>query len=155
MHLTHKPFGELINGQEVHLYSLENEKGMKVNITNYGGIITHLFVPDRNGNVEDIVLGFDSLEPYLKDHPYLGAIIGRFANRIAHGKFTLNGNEYKLLINNGPNHLHGGGEGFDKKFWMPLTEKSDNEVSLKLYYTSLDMEEGYPGNLKTEVTYTL
>lgn len=155
MILSKKSFGKLRNGQEVYLYSLENDKGVKVNITNYGGIITHLFVPDRNGKKEDIVVGFDSLEPYLREHPYLGAIIGRYANRIANGKFKLNGKEYKLLINNGPNHLHGGGEGFDKKLWMGITEESENEVSLKLNYTSLHMEEGYPGNMKTEVVYTL
>jgi aldose 1-epimerase len=155
MDITRTLFGKLRNGQDVYLYTLENDNQVKINITNYGGIITHLFVPDRHSNVSDVVLGFDDFESYLGDHPYLGAIVGRFANRIGGGKFSLNAKEYKLLVNNGPNHLHGGAEGFDKKLWLALTEKSKDSVSLKLNYISPDMEEGYPGNLKTEVIYSL
>lgn len=128
---------------------------MEVDITNYGGIVTAIRIPDRKKEPGDIVLGFDNLEDYLGEHPYFGAIVGRCANRIDKGEFTLEGKEYKLVQNNGPNHLHGGTRGFDKVLWTAATEKTMDSVSLKLGYVSEDMEEGYPGNLMVEVDYTL
>ncbi len=128
---------------------------MEVYITNYGGIVTSIRIPDKNKVPGDVVLGFDNLEDYLGEHPYFGAIVGRFANRIDKGQFTLEGKEYTLAQNNGPNHLHGGIHGFDKVLWTAATEKSLDSVSLKLGYVSEDMEEGYPGNLLVEVEYSL
>jgi aldose 1-epimerase len=149
------PFGTS-DGETVTLYTFKNKGGMEVRIMNYGGIITHLFVPDRDGKIEDIVLGFDNLEDYLsKSPPYFGAIVGRYGNRIANGKFTLNGVEYNLARNNGPNHLHGGIKGFDKVVWNAETFENGDAVGLKLNYLSKDMEEGYPGNLNLVVTYTI
>ena len=149
------PFGTS-DGKPVTLYTFKNKSGMEVRIMNYGGIITHLFVPDRQGKIEDIVLGFDNLDDYLtKSPPYFGAIVGRYGNRIADGKFTLNGVEYNLARNNGPNHLHGGIKGFDKVVWDAETFENAAAVGLKLTYLSKDMEEGYPGNLSVEVTYTI
>jgi len=143
------------NGEKVFLYSLENKNGVKVKITNFGGIVTSIIVPDREGNFEDVVLGFDSLSGYLNEHPYFGSIVGRYGNRIAHGEFMLDGESYKLARNNGENHLHGGISGFDKKLWKSESFKAENEVGVILNYTSPDMEEGYPGNLETTVTYLL
>ncbi len=143
------------NGEKVFLYSLENESGMRVNITNYGGIVTSIIVPDREGNYEDVVLGFDSLSGYLNDHPYFGCIVGRYGNRIAYGEFTLDEELYKLASNNGENHLHGGISGFDKKLWKSESFQVENGVGVIMNYTSHDMEEGYPGNLETTVTYLL
>ncbi len=155
MKITKSKFGDLDDQQEVMLFSLENDNGILVKITNYGGIITHIYTPDKNGKNDDVVLGFDEFEKYTGEHPYFGAIVGRFANRIAGGKFELNGKLYKLAVNNGPNHLHGGIEGFDKKLWTAWTEKKEGEVILKLAYESEHMEEGYPGNLMVEVSYSL
>jgi aldose 1-epimerase len=146
-------FGTADN-QPVDLYTLTNENGVVAKITNYGGIITSLSVPDKNGKMEDIVLGYDSLSGYLKSTPYFGAIIGRYGNRIAKGKFTLDGKAYKLDTNNIGNHLHGGIKGFDKVVWT-ATPTEGTEPSLKLTYLSKDGEEGYPGNLSVEVIYTL
>lgn len=149
------PFGSS-DGAPVTLYTFKNKSGMEVRIMNYGGIITHLFVPDRQGKIEDIVLGFDNLDDYLtKSPPYFGAIVGRYGNRIANGKFQLNGVEYNLARNNGPNHLHGGIKGFDKVVWDAEPFENDAAVGLKLTYLSKDMEEGYPGNLSVKVTYTI
>ncbi len=144
-------FGKTADGEAVDLYTLTNSKGMEVQITNYGGIIVSLKTPDRAGKVGDVVLGFESLDGYLKPHPFFGALVGRYANRIAKGRFTLNGTEYKLAQNNGGNHIHGGARGFDKRVWKA------REVSggLELVYASKDGEEGYPGNLMTTVTYQL
>ena len=148
------PFGKA-DQKEVFLYTLTNSNGIVVKITNYGGIITSLLVPDKDGRMGDIVLGYDSLEGYLASSPYFGAIVGRYANRIAKGKFTLNGKNYKLAINNGNNSLHGGLKGFDKVVW-DATEMNDTAgVHLILTYLSKDGEEGYPGNLKVKVVYTL
>ncbi len=144
-----------VEGKEVDLYTLKNARGMVIKITNYGGIIQTLTAPDRNGNYEDIVLGYDSLNQYVNNSPYFGAIIGRYGNRIAKGRFTLNGKEYKLATNNGPNHLHGGIKGFDKKVWKAKPFKTDQSVGLELTYLSKDGEEGYPGNLNVKVVYTL
>jgi aldose 1-epimerase len=153
--ISKETFGELPDGQKADLYTLTNANGMTVNITNYGGIITKLTAPDKKGEWADVVLGFDSLPPYLKGHPFFGALVGRYGNRIAKGKFKLNGQEYSLAINNGPNALHGGTKGFDKVIWKATEIKQDSIVGLQLEYTSKDMEEGYPGNLTVKVIYTL
>ncbi len=134
-------------------YVLKNKNGMEVHVTNFGGIITKVLTKNKSGKMGDIVLGFDRAEDYEKNsqHPYFGALIGRYGNRIAKGRFTLDGKEYKLAVNNGPNHLHGGIKGFDKVFWD--TKQEGNKLSLS--YLSRDGEEGYPGNLKVYVTYEL
>jgi len=155
MELTKEHYGKIPNGQEAHLYTLSNSKGMTVKITNYGGIVTEIRVPDKKGNIEDVVLGFHNLEGYLGEHPYFGALIGRYANRIARGTFTLEGKTYKLALNNGSNHIHGGIKGFDKVLWQVTEIREPEEVGIKLFYRSKDGEEGYPGNLETTVTYTL
>lgn len=138
---------------ELQQFTLVNQNGIQVKILNYGGIITSILAPDQNGQPDDVVLGFDQPEAYQEKHPFFGAIVGRYANRIAHGKFTLNGKDYTLATNNGPNHLHGGNHGFDKVMWEPVLYASENR--LKLSYTSPDGEEGYPGNLDVTVAYTL
>jgi len=151
-----KPFGKTADGTAVDQFTLTNKHGMVVTIITYGGIVTGIHVPDRDGKMSDVVLGHDTLEGYLAGHPYFGALIGRVANRIAKGKFTLDGKEYTLAINNGPNSLHGGKEGFDKKVWQFLSEVSGpNYVGIKLRYVSKEGEEGYPGTLTTQVTYSL
>lgn len=148
-------FGETKDGEKVDLYTLINGSGMIVKITNYGGIVTTIIVPDKKGEFADVVLGFDNLEDYLGAHPYFGAIVGRYGNRIAKGKFTLNGVTYTLATNNGNNHLHGGMKGFDKVVWQAREIKTENEVGVRLSYVSKDGEEGYPGNLSVFVTYSL
>ena len=150
-----KPFGNLPDGQTVSLYILTNAEGMKVSVTNYGGIITEVIVPDKNGKMGDVVLGYDNLEGYLKDNPYFGALIGRYGNRIGKGKFSLNDKEYTLATNNGPNHLHGGVKGFDKVLWSAKKIESDGHIGLELTYVSKDGEEGYPGSLSVKVNYIL
>lgn len=147
--MTKESYGD-IDGQPVFKYTLQN-KDVKVQITNLGGIITNIFTPDKNGQLADITLGYDSLNGYKTNGPYFGAIIGRYANRIANGTFTLDGRKYSLAINNGPNALHGGIKGFDKKVW----ESYEKDGSLVLKYVSADMEEGYPGEVTTIVTYRL
>ncbi|WP_234567908.1 aldose epimerase family protein [Rhodohalobacter sp. 614A] len=146
-------FGTMDDGSPVQLFTLENANGMEVSVTNYGGIVTSIKVPDKNGNIENVVLGFDDLEQYKSGHPFFGAIAGRYANRIAEGRFELNGEVYDLATNDGENHLHGGVEGFDKKRWNAEVNEEENSVTLS--YLSPDGEEGYPGNLDVEVTYTL
>ena len=148
-------FGRMPDGREVELYTLTNTNGLKARIMTYGAIVVSLEVPDRNGKLADITLGFDTLEGYLKGHPYFGAIVGRYGNRIGKGKFTLNGIEYQLATNNGENHLHGGIKGFDKVLWDAEPVRQDDAVGVKLTYLSKDGEEGYPGNLSCTVTYTL
>jgi aldose 1-epimerase len=148
-------FGELADGTPMSMYTLTNRKGANMKVINYGGIITSLTMPDRNGKLEDIVLGYDSLERYLTASPYFGALIGRYGNRIAKGKFSLDGKEYTLAVNNGANHLHGGIKGFDKVIWTAQQQPAEEGVALKLTYVSKDLEEGYPGNLNVEVVYTL
>ena len=149
-------FGKTADGTPVTRYTLKNSKGMVAKIMTYGGIITELHVPDKNGTFDDVVLGFDNLDAYLKGHPFFGAIAGRVANRIAKGRFTLDGTEYKLATNNGPNALHGGLKGFDKKVWKEAQQGSKNhDFWIKLLYVSPDGEEGYPGTLASTVTYTL
>lgn len=148
-------FGQLPDGRAVELYTLTNENGAEVKITNYGGIVTSLKVPDKEGNVEDVVLGFDSLDGYLQEGvPYFGAIIGRFGNRIANAQFVLGGETYELATNDGPNHLHGGAIGYDKVLWEAESFEEEKSAGVKLHYLSRDMEEGYPGNLSVDVTYT-
>lgn len=154
MPISDQPFGQLPDGSAVTRYTLFNGN-LQACILNYGGILQSLQVPDRNGKLADIVLGFDSLEPYLDEHPYFGALIGRYANRIADGKFSLDGKDYQLSCNNGPNHLHGGNQGFDRKLWEAEARESEQGPQLILRYLSPDGEEGYPGNLQVEVTYTL
>ena len=146
-------FGKMPDGTPVERFTLTNAKGLELKAMSYGGIITSLRVPDRDGKLDDIVLGFDSLEGYLKDHPFFGAIIGRYGNRIAKGQFTLDGKTYKLAVNNDVNHLHGGNKGFDKVLWTVEPVAGSNAISFSR--TSPDGEEGYPGNLRVRVTYTL
>ncbi len=142
------------DGQPVDLYTLVNRNGLVAKITTYGAMLTELHVPDRNGKLADVVLGFDSLEGYLKGHPFFGCTTGRYANRIAKGQFTLDGQTYKLATNNGPNHLHGGLKGFDKKIWQAKEQLSPLGPSVTFTYTSPDGEEGYPGKLSVVVMYT-
>ena len=153
--VSRSPFGVLPSGDSVEQYTLTNRHGMSVQVITYGGIITAIRVPDRDRTLGDIVLGFDSLEGYLHDSPYFGAIVGRYANRIARGRFTLDGSTYRLAVNNGVNHLHGGLRGFDKVLWTAESFQSDSGVGVVLRYTSPDGEEGYPGTLKVQVTYRL
>lgn len=147
-------FGTLPDGKTADLFTLKNANGMEVKISNYGGTIVSWTAPDKNGKYTNITLGCDSLSGYLKGVPYFGALVGRYGNRIANGKFTLDGKEYHLPQNNGVNALHGGIKGFDKVLWT-ATPVDGEEPQLKLAYISADGEEGYPGNLTTEVIYTL
>ena len=151
--ITRSSFGTA-GGKEVFLYTLINSKGTEVKITNFGGIVTSWISADKNNQKSNIVLGYDSLSGYLATHPYFGAIVGRYGNRIAKGKFSIDSVEYTLAINNGPNHLHGGVVGFDKVVWEPTVE-NDSVPSLLLSYLSKDGDEGYPGNLNVDVHYTL
>lgn len=148
-------YGTTAKGEKIDSYKLKNQKGMEVDIMTYGGIITSLKVPNKAGVSEEVVIGFNNFEQYTKDNPYFGALIGRYGNRIAKGKFTLDGKEYKLATNNGENALHGGPEGFHRRIWTVEEAKGGNAAVLKLKYISKDMEEGYPGNLTVFVTYTL
>ena len=155
MNIDKIQFGKTIDGIDVEKYVMSNNKGMEISIIDFGGIITSWTAADKKGNYKDIVLGFNTLAEYEAETPYFGALIGRYSNRIAEGKFNLEGQEYTLAVNNGFNHIHGGLKGFDKVFWDAKTILNDSTVSLALSYLSKDMEEGYPGNLKTKVTYTL
>lgn len=155
MSIKKESFGKTPDGKEVFAYTLTNANGIRAQILTYGGIVKSLYVPDSNGKVADVVLGYDSLNEYINDTVYFGAIIGRYANRIAKGKFTLEGTEYTLAKNNGPNHLHGGIKGFHKVVWDGRAIEQDDGPALKLTYDSPDGEEGYPGNLRCTVIYTL
>lgn len=155
MGITSEPWGTTKDGEHVELFTLENKNGLEAKITSYGGIIVSLKTPDKNGVMGDVVLGFDNLADYETRSPYFGAITGRYANRIANGKFTLDGKEYRLALNDGPNSLHGGHVGFDKQVWKVKKIYHSNEVGLELTRTSADGEEGYPGTLKCMVTYFL
>lgn len=148
-------FGKTRDGQVVEMYELTNRNGMVAKIITYGGIVTELYAPDRQGRLENVVLGFDDLARYEAGHPYFGCITGRVANRIARGRFVLNGVEYTLATNNGPNHLHGGLKGFDKRIWKARAMETPAGPAVELNYISPDGEEGYPGELNTLVTYTL
>ena len=151
MSISRKTFGSGPDGEDVHLFKLNNNHGVEISITNYGGTIVSIMAPDRKGKFEDIALGYETLDEYVKNPRYFGALIGRYANRIAGGKFSLNGIEYQLAQNNGTNHLHGGVKGFDKRVWQ-ATETTDG---LHLEYFSPDGEENYPGNLNVAVDYSL
>jgi aldose 1-epimerase len=152
---TRTPFGQLPDGRAVEQFTLTNAHGIEARVITYGGIITSIRAPDRSGHLDDIVLGFDSLAGYLRDSPYFGAIVGRYANRIANGQFSLDGTTYHFTKNNGPNTLHGGVRGFDKVVWTGEPFQTDSGVGVTLRYTSKDGEEGFPGTLTARVTYTL
>jgi aldose 1-epimerase len=149
------PFGKTPDGVPVEAYAISNGKGMTATVITYGALLTELHVPDKKGNLADVVLGMDNLDGYLKGHPYFGATVGRVANRIANGKFTLDGKEYQLAVNNKPNHLHGGTKGFDKVVWKVKNAPAKDGDSVTFTYSSPDGEEGYPGKLDVTVTYTL
>jgi aldose 1-epimerase len=153
--ITKKLFGTLPDGTAVDLYTLRNSKGMEAQITTYGGIVTSLKVPGRHGTSDDVVLGYDHLDGYLKTTPYFGALIGRYGNRIANGRFTLDGKAYPLAVNDGSNHLHGGLKGFDKVIWTARPVDTANGPTLQLTYLSPDGEEGYPGNLLVTAVYAV
>lgn len=155
MNIKKEPFGKTNDGKEVMLYSLCNDHNMTVKIITYGGTVTSIQVPGKDGKIDDVVFGFNTLPEYLAEHPYFGVIAGRYANRIAKGRFVLNGVEYKLAVNDGENHLHGGIVGFDKVVWDSAEIKTGEAVGVSLFYLSKDGEEGYPGNLRTTVKYLL
>ncbi len=148
-------YGEMPDGREVTLFTLTNANGMKVKLTNYGAITVAVETPDKKGEIADVTLGYETLDDWLGSKDYFGATVGRYANRIAKGKFTLEGETYELATNNGPNHLHGGEKGFDKVLWDAEEVKTEDSVGVKFTYLSEDGEEGYPGNLKVTATYTL
>tara|TARA_A100001011_G_scaffold115401_1_gene121941 strand:- start:3091 stop:4221 length:1131 start_codon:yes stop_codon:yes gene_type:complete len=153
--LSEKEYGVLDDGTIIKQYIFENDNQMKVKIINYGAIVVSIEVPDKYGKINDVVLGYDSIEGYVQDPSYFGAIVGRIGNRIAKGKFSLDGQDYTLAINNNENHLHGGIKGFNKRVWSPEIIKLNDAPALKLTYVSSDGEEGYPGNLTLEVTYSI
>lgn len=148
-------FGKLSDGTEIELYTLKNAQGLVAKVITYGATLTELWVPDKNGKSADVVLGFDNLKQYEGQHPYFGATVGRYANRIAKGKFTLDGKEYSLAINNGPNSLHGGKVGFSRKVWKAEPVKQAHAAAVRFSYLSQNGEENYPGNLRVAVTYAL
>lgn len=153
--IEQQKWGHLEDGQVVKLFTLTSQTGLEIKLTNYGGIITSIKTPDKDGSYDNIVLGYNSLEEYLNKSPHFGALTGRVANRIAKGEFELNDKKYELAINNGPNHLHGGIKAFDKRLWNAETINNPQAPGVKLSYLSKDGEEGYPGNLNAEVIYTL
>jgi len=155
MKITQKPFG-IVENKEITLFELTNSKGLTVKIMNYGAIVTSIQIPDKKNYIGEIVMGFDHLKQYLESNPYFGAVCGRYANRIAKGSFMVDGKEYKLAINNEPNALHGGLKAFDKRVWSveKIIEHPD-KVGVLLAYISKDMEEGYPGNLRVSVLYSI
>lgn len=153
--VTKESFGQTEDGRPVDLYTLRNDNGLTAKISTYGALLTEMRVPDRNGVGADVVCGFSDLDGYLAGHPYFGATTGRYANRIANGRFTLNGRDHVLATNNEPNHLHGGVVGFDKRVWDAAIARSSLGPAVKFSYLSPDGEEGYPGNLRVEVIYTL
>src|SRR6266567_4965132 len=148
-------FGTLEDGTVIEAFTLRNVRGAMVKVITYGGTLTELWVPDKNGKLGDVVFGFDGLKGYLGSHPYFGSTVGRYANRIAKGKFTLDGKEYTLAINNGPNSLHGGKIGFDRRVWKAEPLREPSAAAVRFTYLSPDGEENYPGNLSVSVTYTL
>jgi aldose 1-epimerase len=155
MSITREIFGTTAAGVAIDRYALTNPSGIVATIMTYGGTLVSLQAPDRHGTLGDVVLGFDTLEPYLGDHPYFGALIGRYGNRIADGRFQLRGVEYTVAQNDGSNHLHGGPNGFHRAIWQAQAHHSDSAPALALTYRSRDGEEGYPGNLEVMVGYTL
>ncbi len=155
MKIDRENFGLTPDEKKVEIFTFENRNGMRIKITNYGARVTSVLAPDRSGKLDDIVLGYDNLDDYLKDEFYLGAIVGRYANRIAGGKFVLNNKQYDLTVNSGKNHLHGGRRGFDKVVWDAKRIIDDEGLGLKLSYISIAGEEGYPGRLNVDVIYIL
>ncbi len=150
-----EPYGQMPDGTSISQYTLTNAKGMTMKVINLGGVITSLTAPDRSGNFEDVVLGYDSLAGYIKKGSFFGALVGRYGNRIGNAKFVLDGKTYELGKNNGPNNLHGGPKGFDQRVWSIEEFAVDNGTAIKLSYTSEDMEAGFPGTLQTQVIYHL
>ncbi|WP_404341773.1 aldose epimerase family protein [Pseudoalteromonas mariniglutinosa] len=150
-----RAYGVLADQTAINKVTLTNSNGVRVDVINYGGIITRIETPDSQGNMANIVLGMDNLQDYVNSSTYFGAIIGRFGNRIAKGKFSLNGTDYQLATNDGDNHLHGGVQGFDKKVWQMTPSTTANSAAVTLRLVSPDGDQGYPGTLTTEVTYTL
>jgi aldose 1-epimerase len=153
--IVRAPFGKTLEGVPADIFTLRNANGLEARITNYGGVVVSLSAPDRDGQMGDVVLGFDDLDGYLTHKSYFGALVGRYSNRIAKGKFTLNGVSYSLEINNGPNSLHGGREGFDKAVWEARPKEDGMGPALELTYLSHEGEEGYPGALSVKAVYTL
>jgi len=153
--VTLAPFARTPDDQNVDVVTLRNQNGIEIRVMTYGATILSIKTPDKSGQLDDITLGFDSFAPYVDKSPYFGAIVGRYGNRIAKGKFTLDGRTYTLATNNGPNHLHGGTKGFDKRIWTADPFQNASGVGVKLTYVSADGEEGYPGQLTARVTYTL
>jgi len=152
--ITSEEFGIMPDGQKAYIFTLINNQGLKAKITDYGAKLVSLEVPDKNGNLADVILGYSTFEEYLKGDQYFGATVGRYANRIAKGKFMLEGKEYQLALNNGPNHLHGGPKGYQSLIWKSEVIEIDGYPCLKFSYQSPDGEEGYPGNLDIEVIYS-
>ncbi|HYC31581.1 MAG TPA: hypothetical protein VEB59_04785, partial [Gemmatimonadales bacterium] len=146
--VTVAPFGRTPDGKAVEMYTLTNARGMQVRAITYGAIIQAIRVPDRSGRTADVVLGHDSLQGYLAASPYFGAVVGRYANRIARGRFTLEGRTYRLAVNNGPNHLHGGMKGYDKVVWRTRSFQRRDTVGVRFDHTSPDGDEGYPGTVR-------
>lgn len=155
MNIEKELFGTLPGGKEVHRYKLKNDKGMEVDVITYGAIVTAIRVPGKNNEPGDVVLGFDTLEEYLGDHPYFGAVVGRVCNRIGKARFKLDGKIFQITANEGANQLHGGNKGFDKQLWTASTARTPEQVSLVMGYESHDGEEGFPGNLLVEIEYSL
>jgi len=154
MGISSKPFGVTGDGEQVELFTLTNAFGHVMRVTNYGAIVVGLELPDRDGQAGDVLLGFDRLDDYLAEHPFFGAVVGRLGNRLAGGKFTLDGQEYTIALNDGPNSLHGGLKGFDKVVWKAEPSQTPDGPRLALSYVSADGEEGYPGEMDIRVTYT-
>ena len=155
-HVRKQPFGATAEKAPVELYTLANGNGVEISIMTYGGIVVSIKVPDRQGKLGEVTLGYDSLDGYLKNNsPYFGTLVGRYANRIAQGKFSLGGRDYRLAVNSFGSHLHGGNRGFDKVVWQAKEMRTPKGVGLKLQYVSPDGEEGYPGTLSVTVAYTL
>ena len=155
MNLITKPFGTTPDGAEITLFTLSNDHNLEVSIINFGGAITSIKVPDRNDVIGDVVLGYDTLDEYVRNPRFFGGLIGRHANRIANGKFSLNGVAHQLAQNNGANHLHGGTKGYDKRVWSAEGRRAGDSVGVRLSYLSKDGEENYPGNLKVSVDYVV
>jgi aldose 1-epimerase len=153
MNITKREFGTTKEGKVADIYTLINDNNSELRITNYGGIVVSLKVPDKNGQLDDVVLGYNNLYEYIENSPFFGALIGRYGNRIGKGTFVLNGKKYTMAINNGPNHLHGGLKGFDKVVWDAKEIEHEDAIGLELSYFSKDGEEGYPGNLNVTVKY--
>ena len=153
--VTQLPFGILPDGRHVSVFTLTNRQGMQVKVLDFGAIISEIHVPDRNGSFADVVLGFDRIEPYLHNSAFLGAVIGRFGNRIAEGRFSLDGKDYQLAVNNAPNHLHGGNQGFHQVMWQAEPFTKDGAVGITFTRSSPDGEDGYPGKLDVTLTYEL